>query len=272
MFKAQRTIRDSLLTQIRSTYPSWAQPGQGTVPQIPSTSPGQYPTASLPADPYGKGPLTGGSSFSNESSEIPLAQSMGSLPMGVVGSDQQQAAKSPYTYGHSSATPRQVHSHAHSLSGGEQGLGLTRFADSARAMKSPRTAGQQSIHGSSGVGGQEPHPDYRYGSYASIGAASDVQTPNYATEPPSTSTAPQRDYYPSASTWTTTAGEPTTATSYTAGNARPYAFSQDSYKSGQPPTATVKTELGTAQSSGAYSSTPRGSFVDPMNNYSWGSS
>jgi hypothetical protein len=264
-------IRRGLLTQLHSTYPSWSQPGQGAVPQIPSSSPGQYPTASLPTDPYGKGPLTGNSNFSNESSEIPLPHSMGSLPLGVVSSDQQHAAKSPYTYGHSNATPRQVHSHAHSLSGGEQGLGMNRFADSARAMKSPRTAGQQSIHGPAGVGSQEAQSDYRYGSYASMGTGSDVQTPNYATDPPTTSTAPPRDYYPSASTWTTTSGETAPATSYTAGDSRPYAFPQDSYKPGQTPSATVKTELGAAQPPNSYSSTPRGSFVDALNNYSWGS-
>lgn len=253
-----------------STYPSWAQSGQGTVPHIPSSSPGPYPAATLPTDPYGKGPLTGNSNFSNESSEIPMQQSIGSLPIGVVASDQ-QATKSPYPYGHSSATSRQVHSHSHSLSGGEPSLGLSRFADSERAMKSPRTAGQPSIHAPASVGSQETQPDYRYGSYASIGGASDVQTPNYATDPPSTSAAPPREYYPSVSTWSTSAGENTSAASYTAGDARPYAYPPESYKPGQTPSATVKTELGATQPPSNYHNTPRGSFVDALNNYSWGS-
>jgi hypothetical protein len=250
-----------------STYPSWTQPGQETVPQVPSSSPGQYAATSLPTDPYGKGPLTGASNFSNESSDMSMPHSMGSMPMGVVASDQQHAAKSPYSYTQSSTTPRQVPSHAHSLSGGEQPMGMPRYSDSARAIKSPRTTGQQSIHGS--VSGQEPPSDYRYGSYASIGAAGDVQPPTYGNEPPVTTNAPSRDYYPSVSTWTTTAGENTPSSSYTAGDSRPYSYPQDSYKPGQTPSATIKTEIG-AQPAGNYNSTPRGSFVDALHNYSWG--
>ena len=192
------------------------------------------------------------------------------MPLGIVPGDQQAAAKSPYTYSASASTPRQAHAHNHTLSGGDQGVGLPRFSDTTRAMKSPRTAGQQSIHGSGALGGHETQSDYRYNTYASI--PGDAQNANYGTEPPTPGAAPHRDYYPSASTWTTTTGDTAPTAAYAAGDTRPYAFPQDSYKPGPASTGTVKTELGgTQQFSNAYHGAPRGAFVDALNNYSWGS-
>lgn len=236
--------------------------------QVPSTSPGQYPAATLSADPYSKGSLSGSSNFTTEPAEIPLAHSMTPLTLGIGSGDQQQP-RSQYAYNQTTATPRQIPNHGHSLSGGEQGIGISRYGDSVRPSKSPRTAEHQTLHNIGSVANPEAHSDYRYGSYGSINAASDTQASGYGNEAPTAATGSSRDYYPSSNTWTTTAGEASASLTYSAGDGRSYAY-QEPYKGG-PPATQVKTEASSQAPSAGYNTAGRAPFVDALNNYSWAS-
>ncbi|ATY58317.1 acid phosphatase phoG-Penicillium chrysogenum [Cordyceps militaris] len=134
---------------------------------------------------------------------------------------------------------------------------VPRYVDNGRSAKSPRHQGQSSVHGS--ISASDSASDYRYGSYrASV--TSDASNMGYA--PDSTTTATQRDYYPSSGgTWTSSTTEPTTNLNYpsaSGGNAhhpRPYAFDRHSKQE-----ATLPNALYTPGAKGAFES---------MSNYSW---
>ena len=247
------------------------------MPQIPSSSPGPYPATTTPADPYNKGLLSGAPNFTTEPPEIPLPTSLAPpLPLGIIPSDHQQpqppAVRSQYGYSQSAATPRQVPSHGHTVSSGDPSLSMPRYADASRPIKSPRTAGHQSIHGASAAATHEAQPDYRYSSYASITGPGDVPQQSYGSEPSSaTSTVPPRDYYPPSNTWTTTAGEATAGVAYASGDGRPYTFPQEPFKAGQVTSLPIKPEAGQAVQASPYAGSTRAPFVDHLSNYSWGS-
>ncbi|OAA77533.1 acid phosphatase phoG-Penicillium chrysogenum [Akanthomyces lecanii RCEF 1005] len=133
---------------------------------------------------------------------------------------------------------------------------VPRYIDNERSLKSPRHQGQSSVHGS--ISASDSASDYRYGSYrASI--TSDAGTMGYASD--STTTATQRDYYPSSGgAWPPSASEPNTGmhypnTSASAAHQRPYAFDRSAKQEATLPHA-------------LYQPGAKGAF-ESMSNYSW---
>lgn len=112
------------------------------------------------------------------------------------------------------------------------------------------------MHGS--ISASDSASDYRYGSYrASI--TSDAGTMGYTSD--STTTATQRDYYPSSGgAWPPSASEPNTGmhypnTSASAAHQRPYAFDRSAKQEATLPNA-------------LYQPGAKGAF-ESMSNYSW---
>lgn len=196
------------------SYPSWNQQND-TLHQLPTTS-----TMGVPSI----------SAFASDSSELPLATSLGP----------------PVSLSQYAPTAGAIATEH-----------VPRYVDNGRSAKSPRHQGQSSVHGS--ISASDSASDYRYGSYrASV--TSDASNMGYA--PDSTTTATQRDYYPSSGgTWTSSTAEPTTNLNYpsaSGGNAhhpRPYAFDRHSKQE-----ATLPNALYTPGAKGAFES---------MSNYSW---
>ncbi|CCE27601.1 related to acid phosphatase [Claviceps purpurea 20.1] len=202
-----------------NSYPSWHS-------QVSS---------SMAPDSYSKLPLSGSSSFSNEAQEIPIHSSISpTVPLPLTGAEHGQSGlRSPYSYAGTSTS--QIPGSTVTMSS-DSAFNMPRYMDgNPRPSKSPRHQGQQSVEG----------PDYRYNNFRSMSSSGvgDV-SPGGA---PSTG----RDYYPSSSTWTTTAGESNSSLSYASHDGRAY--------SGVAP---LKHETP------SYNSSARASF-DSMNNYSW---
>lgn len=195
-------------------------------------------------DSYSKLPLSGSSGFATEPQELPLQTSMGSsVPLPLATADQSQSGiRSQYNYT-TTSTPQLAGSTV--TIGPDSTFSMPRYVDSnpRPPSKSPRHHGHQSVHSNGSIHNADA-PDYRYGSFRGMtNGVGDVS--------PGGNAAPSRDYYPSASTWTTTAAEPSPSLAYAGNDGRSY--------SGVPP---LKHETA------PYSSSTRGSF-DTMNNYSW---
>lgn len=219
----------------------------------PASASSNYPSTTIASDPYQKLPLAS-SGYSAEPQEMQshLPTSMPSMQLSMVTSDQpgQQSTagstqvppiRTQYaSYVGASAPPPSLSASATAGSS----LSVPRYVDDAnpRPTKSPRHPSHPSIQGS--ISSTDSANEYRYGAptYGSISSASaDISpsTTHHATYPSSgashesstTSTAqPPRDYYPSSTSWATTAGE-SNAPTYTNGDHRPsYPYSTDSYK------------------------------------------
>ncbi|KAG5996204.1 hypothetical protein E4U54_002640 [Claviceps lovelessii] len=196
------------------------------------------------SDSYSKLPLSGSSGFTNEPQELPLHTSMASsVPLPLSSSEHGQSGlRSQYNYT-TTSTP-QISGSSVSL-GSDNAFSMPRYMDgNPRPSKSPRHQSHPSVHSSSSIQ-QGEGSDYRYGSFRGI--SSGVGDVSPGGHPPA-----GRDYYPSASTWTTTAGESSSSLSYASHDARSYP--------GVPPLKQDSTP--------SYNSSARGSF-DSMNNYSW---
>lgn len=236
------------LTILRSSYPQpWNGSNQMPMSHIPSSGPA-YPATTLPADPYHKAPMSGAPSYSAESQDMPLQTSMPSVQLSLAAQDHQQPPIRPQyaTYVQTSSAAPQL-----SLSTtADSSLTVPRYLDHAsqRPLKSPRHASHQSVPG------DPTSAEYRYGStYGGVSSTPTEISPSGAHPPqygssagaqqetgsgPSSSTAaaaapPPRDYFPSAQSWTTTAGEPpSSSVSYTNGEHNRYAYPYQEKTSG----------------------------------------
>lgn len=230
----------------------------------PASGAPNYPATTIASDPYLK---TG---FAAEPQEMGshMPSSMPSLSLSMVSSEQpgQQPGaassqvppiRTPYaSYVQSSTAPPPPLS-ASATAG--TGLSVPRYVDDSnpRPTKSPRNPSHPSIHASSISSTDSPN-EYRYGPhYGSISSASadmspqsNQQTASYSTAgsgsnaqdttaggAPATGSSggtvpPPRDYFPSSTSWATTAGE-SSAPTYTNGDHRssyPYVTTTDQYK------------------------------------------
>ncbi|KAG5996308.1 hypothetical protein E4U43_002890 [Claviceps pusilla] len=227
-FSPPKPHNSSISTMRSNSYPSWHS-------QVSST---------MGSDSYSKLPLSGPSGFTNEPQELPLHTSMASsVPLPLSSSEHGQSGlRSQYNYT-TTSTP-QISGSSVSL-GSDNAFSMPRYMDgNPRPSKSPRHQSHPSVHSSSSIQ-QGEGSDYRYSSFRGI--SSGVGDVSPGGHPPA-----GRDYYPSASTWTTTAGESSSSLSYASHDARSYP--------GVPP---LKQD-----STSSYNSSARGSF-DSMNNYSW---
>jgi hypothetical protein len=198
------------------------------MPQIPVSGPGNYhpttmgaPPAPPAAEPYHKVPLSGTGSFTAEPQEMPIPTSMPSVQLSLPSNDAPPPAiRTQYAYAPPTTAPLpQLSSMASS-----DALSVPRYMDSnPRPAKSPRTAGHQSVH-SAGSVTNEGSGEYRYSSstYPEAAAPSGEGQGSYSNT--ADQNAPPRDYYPSSTTWTTTAGEQTSSVAYTNGEGRSYSF------------------------------------------------
>lgn len=238
------------------------------MPHVPSSGPGSYPPTTLGADPYPKVPLSGTPGYATEPHELPLSSSIPpAVHMPLVGSEHQPPMRSHYTYVQSTTAPPPLPVNTSAISGPEHALSIPRYVDSnPRPAKSPRHTSQQSVQSTGSLANHEASPEYRYGSYAPVPSSSSVTQP-YSTEPAATSQAPPRDYYPPASTWTSTAGETNSSVAYASSDGRSYSYSQEQYKT--PPTGTPPGKTDAGQAPAMYSGGSRGSSYDTLNNYSW---
>ncbi|GAO15801.1 hypothetical protein UVI_02021350 [Ustilaginoidea virens] len=225
-FSPPKSHPSSLGTMRTSSYPGWNS-------QVPST---------VASDSYSKLPLSGSSNFTNDSQELPLQSSMApSVPLPLSTSDHgPPGIRSQYNYAPTST----AHLPASTVTiGADSNFSIPRYVDgNPRPSKSPRHQGHQSIHSSSSIPAEGP--DYRYSSFRGLTSGNGDVSPGG--NAPAT-----RDYYPSVSTWTSTAAEPSSNLAYAGHESRPY--------SAVPP---LKHEAP------PYSSSTRGPF-ESMNNYSW---
>ena len=182
-----------------------------------------------------------------------------SMPLPLTASEQPQASmRSQYSY--TAAAPQLTGSNV-ALGGGDTAFSMPRYVDSnPRPSKSPRQTGHQSVHSSGSITNTDTSSDYRYGSYRA-GASDASQAPSYSSESSAATSAPSRDYYPSSTTWTTSAAEPSPSLTYSGTDARSYSFSHESYKNASSTIPPLKHDA-------PYSGPARGSF-DSMTNYSW---
>lgn len=260
-----------------SSYPSWNTPSHLPLSQVPVSATTAYPSATT--DPYHKLSLSAAPPYSSEQQDLPLQSPLQPVGLNMGTSDhnsqqQQQpqaAMRNAYHYTHttSSAPPLSITTSA--LGGSEHGLSVPRYVESSsRPTKSPRHPHQQSVHSlhSSGALANDTSSEYRFGpsSYVQVstsgttepyGATDTSHTPSPAVQHP-----PSRDFYQSASSWTTSAGETNTTTvpSYTnvlSDTSRPYGFATDPYKSN----ASTHSKHDHASSGSTYAA--------GMHNYSW---
>ncbi|PNY27208.1 Transcription factor vib-1 [Tolypocladium capitatum] len=238
-----------------SAYPTWNS-------QVPTSSPGPYPSTSIGGDSYSKLPLSGAPGFSSEPQELPLQTSMApSVPLPLTASEQSQPSlRSQYSY---TTSAPQLSGGNVTIGGGDNAFGMPRYIDgNPRPSKSPRQSGHHSVHSSGSITNTDASSDYRYGSYraSNTGASDSSQAPSYTSESSAATSAPSRDYYPSSNSWTTSAAEPSPSLAYAGTDARSYTFSQEPYKGASSAIPPLKHE---------YSGAPRSTFVDTISNYSW---
>ncbi|KAJ0155535.1 Transcription factor vib-1 [Colletotrichum tanaceti] len=250
-----------------NSYPNWSSSNPVPMSQLPPAGSGSYPATTMGAEPYHKGALSGGGSFSGEAQDLPLQTSMPSVQLSLVANDQQQPPiRAQYAYVQSTTAPPPPLSVSAMASSADHALNVPRYVDNARPIKSPRHASQPSI---GSMSHHESSPEYRYGSsYGAVSSnSSDIAPPPYKTEAPTSHSGSARDYYPPSSSWTTTAGEPASTAAYSHSEGRPYGFADQYQSGGSAPTP--KPEHGPAPPGpGSYSGAHRGSF-DGMNHYSW---
>ncbi|KAM0335817.1 hypothetical protein ACHAQA_000867 [Verticillium albo-atrum] len=243
-----------------NSYPNWNSPGHVSMSHIPASGAGAYPASTMTAEPYGKMSLPSAPTYSHEP--------QGASHQSAVAPGQPQARAS-FSYGHSTAAPPPLSIPTSS----DAALNVPRYVDSNhRPTKSPRHASHQSIHSSSSIANADPSAEYRYSSsYVPVHSsnAAELPAPGYGADASSgPHSAPPRDYYPSSTSWTTTAGEANATVAYTSNDSRSYS-SPGQYKSSTPAVPVKGEQVAPPPGSGAvYNGPPRGSF-DAMNHYSW---
>ncbi|KAI2633908.1 hypothetical protein GGS21DRAFT_118759 [Xylaria nigripes] len=267
----------SPMTMRSNSYPSWNPPSQLPMAGLPSSATASYPPATLPADPYQKIPVSGPTGYSHESPELPLQTSMPSMQLSLAASDQQPPPIRQYAYpGTSAPSQMSIPTPVLGSSGGaadHSALSVPRYVDpNPRPSKSPRHGSHQSIPSTSSLT-NDAQSEYRYGppqttTYENPGSTYGTSGADGASSSSSagagSSHAPPRDYYPPASSWTSTAGESTSSTVHAyhsgaaASESRPYSYG-DHYKTGH--SISVKSEHPSAPAT----------YASTMNNYSWSS-
>ncbi|KAI8964007.1 p53-like transcription factor [Daldinia sp. FL1419] len=227
------------------------------------------------------------SNFTQEPQEMPMQTSMPSMQLSLAAPDQQPSTMRPqYAYVQGTSAPPQLSVTTTSMgSSSDHGnLSVPRYVDSnPRPTKSPRHASHQSVPSTSSISNSNDTSEYRYGpsgyvpvnsssselnsasTYNADSASSAGPTGPASSAPssagghshhqqPQPQQPPPRDYYPPTTSWTTTAGEPSSATVHSYHNSaatgndssRPYAFPS---KSDHPPAP--------------------GSYASTLNHYSW---
>jgi hypothetical protein len=227
---------------------------------------------------------------------MPLQTSMPSVQLSLAAQDHQQPPiRTQYaSYVQGSSAPPQL-----SVSTtADSSLSVPRYLDhgSQRPIKSPRHASHQSVHSTgSSVPSDPTSGEYRYGStYGGVSSTPTEISPSGAHAPqgsygssaapqqesgsaPSSSTTaapPPRDYFPSAQSWTTTAGEaPSSSVSYTNGEHNRYAYPYQEKSSGHP---SVKSEPQHHQSQPSHQqhghASQQGYGGPGLTHYSWNTS
>ncbi|KAI1631415.1 NDT80/PhoG like DNA-binding family protein [Biscogniauxia mediterranea] len=280
----------SPMTMRSNSYPSWNPPSQLPMAGIPSSATASYPPSSIPADSYPKMPLSGTSSYTQEPQEMPMQTSMPSVQLSLAASEQHPPPiRTQYAYVPGTSAPPQL---SVSTTTDHNNLSVPRYVDSnPRPSKSPRHGSHQSVPSTSSISNTDATSEYRYGppsatttTYMPVGGSSSTgagsgtgggsgeinSASTYGSNENASSGAPSaghtgqqhppRDYYPPTTSWTTTAGEPSTVHAYhngSAGESRPYAFT-DQYKSGH----------SLPQSKSDHPPAP-GSYASTLNHYSW---
>lgn len=265
-FNAPKMPGSPMASMRSNSYPASWNPSM-------ASGPPSYPSTTLAPDPYQKMPLPGSTGFAAESQEMQphLPTTMPSMQMPMVSSDQpgqqQHSASSTQqvppmrtqyaSYVQSSAAPPPLSV----TSTATNSLSVPRYVDESnpRPSKSPRNPSHPSFHAGS-ISSTESSNEYRYGPpYSGLSNASNEvspqtsQHPSYATaqstggqessgtggaSQSSSSVPPPRDYFPSPTSWTTTAGESNPPT-YTNGDHRSsYSYATDQYK----PAPAIKAE------------------------------
>ncbi|ROW11728.1 hypothetical protein VPNG_05610 [Cytospora leucostoma] len=260
-FNAPKMPGSPIASMRSNSYPaSWNPP-------LATSGPPSYPSTSIAPDPYQKMPLSGPTGFTTEPQEISshLPASMPSMQMSMVSSEQpgqqQHSSTSPQvppirpqyaSYVQSSAAPPPLSV----ASTASHSLNVPRYVDDSnpRPSKSPRNPSHPTFHAGS-ISSTESSNEYRYGPpYSGLGNTSNEVSPQttqhapYASThstsgqdsnaPPASTVPPPRDYFPSSTSWTTTAGE-SSAPTYTNGEHRSsYSYASDQYK----PASAVKSE------------------------------
>ena len=247
-----------------SSYPTWTPPSQVPLPQMPTSATAPYPPSSI-SESYSKVPLSGAPGFTAEPQEMSQLQNSMAPPVPLSADPQPPAMRTQYYSQSTSGPPSQMSLASAPSCSSDNNLSVPRYVDNnPRPNKSPRTAGHQSVHSSGSLSNEQS--EYRYGppyghsssestsaysSSATSGPASSESTratTQSSNQTPTTSISgslPPRDYLPPSSSWTTTAGEPTSTVSYTNGDSRSYSY-QD-YKPAplkadtQPPTGPPST-------------------------------
>lgn len=247
---------------------------------LPSSAPGNYPSSTIPADPYQKIPVSGGTGYTHEPPELPLQTSMPSMQLSLSATDQPPPPiRTQYAYVPGTSAPSQMSVSTPALGSSNVGpdhsaLSVPRYVDSnPRPSKSPRHPSHQSVPSTSSLNNNDATSEYRYGppqttydNPASTYGTSGTEAANAASTGsgggPGAAHPPPREYYPPTSSWTTTAGESSSSTVHSYHNpsvpseSRPYTY-PDQYKTSH--SISVKSEHPAA--SGPYGST--------LNNYSW---
>lgn len=217
-----------------------------------------------------------------------MQTSMPSMQLSLAATEQQPPAiRTQYAYVQGTSAPPQLSVTTTSMgSSSDHGnLSVPRYVDSnPRPAKSPRHASHQSVPSSSSMNNNNDSSEYRYGpsgyvpvnsnsselnsastysadsgntgaaTSATSAASSSAGGHSQSHQQPPSHQPPPRDYYPPSTSWTSTAGEHSSATVHSyhgsggAGSesSRPYAFPS---KSDHPP--------------------PPGSYASTLNHYSW---
>lgn len=255
----------------------------------PASAPPTYPATTIASDPYQKLPLAGTTGYTAEPQDMSshISTTMPSMQLSMVSNDQQgqhattgtSSQVPPIRTQYASYVQASAPPPALSAAATASNLSVPRYVDDSnpRPTKSPRHPSHPSIQSGTLAGGETSN-EYRYGpsTYGSISSASTDISPGTAqhhsysasaagpdaavSATASATVQPQRDYYPSPASWTTTAGESNPST-YSNGEHRgSYSYSAEPYK----PSGTIKTEPHAASASVYPGQT--------MSHYSWNAS
>lgn len=208
---------------------------------------------------------------------MPLQTSMPSMQLSLAATDQPPPPiRTQYAYVPGTSAPSQMSASTPALgssSGADHNaLSVPRYVDSnPRPSKSPRHGSHQSVPSTSSLN-NDATSEYRYGpphtttydNAASTYGTSGAEATSGASSGSNAGVAhaPQREYYPPTSSWTTTAGETSSSTVHAyhngaaASESRPYTY-PDQYKTSH--SISVKNEHPSAS----------GAYVPALNNYSW---
>ncbi|PHH49588.1 Transcription factor vib-1 [Ceratocystis fimbriata CBS 114723] len=245
------------VTMRSNSYSSpWTANSMSHMPPTPTT----YPPTTVSGDSYPKVTLPGTSGFHSDSQDIALqtpVSSVSSIPpvqLSLASQEQGAPIRTQYAYAPSTTGTSQLSAAAVA----DSSLSVPRYVDgNPRPSKSPRN----SYPSGSITTPSEHASEYRYGSsYHDITLntntgdfnSGDSSTPN---------SAPSRDYYPPASTWTSSSESSAPSSAY-ASDGRSYSF--DAYKTGSatvPPPPPAKGPVPSSTAAPLYSSS----------NYSWNS-